>query len=351
MTTSKIKRKVNIITFRMEHHAGRSGYDRLADYIDNNLITGSPGYTFGERLTARVFRNIIQRSGSRWYHRDCFIAELRTAKQWLKESGQIFHFIYGENNYRYLGHLKSINKNNAIVCTYHTPSKRFHEVVNYKRHINKADAVIVVSTVQKEMFADAISPERVHYVPHGIDVEYFVPKGDREDRVEGMQCLFVGSHLRDLDTLAAAAKIIKDKKEDIKLNVVTSPDYRSLFHGLENVNFCSGISDEELLQMYQTSDLYVMPLLDCTANNGLLEAMACGLPIISTDLQGVRDYVDKKCAILTPRGEVNTLADKIMMLKREQATRKEMSIASRDRALEFRWENIAEKVTNIYNKL
>ena len=135
--TSEIRHKVNVVTFRMEHHAGKSGYDRLADYVGNNLITGSPGYTFGERLTARIFRSTINRSGSRWYHRDCFIAELRAAKQWLKESGQIFHFLYGENSYRYLGLIKKINNNNAIVSTYHTPSNRFHEIMNNKRHINK----------------------------------------------------------------------------------------------------------------------------------------------------------------------------------------------------------------------
>lgn len=42
--------------------------------------------------------------------------------------------------------------------------------------------------------------------------------------------------------------------------------------------------------MYQESDLLVV-LLDSTANNSLLEAMACGMPMVTTDLQGVRDYV------------------------------------------------------------
>ena len=45
MSTNGIKRKINIITFRMEHHADKSGHDCLADYIDNNLKTGSPYFT------------------------------------------------------------------------------------------------------------------------------------------------------------------------------------------------------------------------------------------------------------------------------------------------------------------
>ena len=50
---------------------------------------------------------------------------------------------------------------------------------------------------------------------------------------------------------------------------------------LMTTNFCG---------LYQGADLLLLPLIDATANNTLLEGLACGLPVLASDLTGVRDY-------------------------------------------------------------
>jgi len=339
---------INIIARRMRHHAKASGYDRLTDYLDGDIIYPITEWRFHQRAIARVGNYFIRHSGSRWYHRDSFLCELGAARKWLHGRGQIFHFLYGENLYRYLGNMKSLGIRNAIVCTYHTPAEKFNQIITDKKPIKRLDAVITVSSIQQEMFTDFIAPGRVHFIPHGIDVEFFRPP-ENSIRGDVCKCLCVGSHLRDFDALASAAKALQGK--NIEFTVVTSAAHHGKFAGLDNVKLLSGIDDNQLLSIYQSSDIFVMPVTDCTANNALLEAMACGLPIIATDLVGIRDYISEESAILTRKGDARSLADAIEYLYSNKARRQGMASASRDHALNFGWEKIAAQVMDIYEEL
>ncbi len=340
---------VNLISLRMRHHAKSSGYDRLCDYIvDANVLSLVDDWSLDKRAITRLLRFAITRSGQRWYHRESLYSEVQAASQWFRRSKQIFHFLYGENSYRYLGNLKAFGRRNSIICSYHTPPEKFNAVVVPGDHLKKVDAVVVVSTMQLEYFSSVFGAERVSYIPHGIDVEYYVPGKARVECDSKVRCLFVGSHLRDLETLAAAAKILEKSAKNIVLTVVTKKENQHYFSGCNNVEFLFGIDSDELLGLYQRSDIFVMPLLECTANNGLLEAMACGMPIISTDLQGVRDYVNKDCALLAPKSDVDTLVGTIGSLAADSEKRKTMSAASRRKSLDFRWESVANEMQGLY---
>jgi glycosyltransferase involved in cell wall biosynthesis len=345
---------VNLISMRMRGHASPSGYDRLADFIDAPVIQPVSQWTFVQRAVARSFRFLINRSGSQWYHRDSFYSELHAARQWFRKRGQIFHFLYGENSHRYLGCLKLAGQRNSIVCTYHTPPDKFQIIVQDKNHLARIDAVIVVSNSQTEFFSDLVGPERVFYVPHGIDVDYFKPfkpKDKDVDTANILRCLFVGRHLRDFDTLARTAELLASSGNTVRFSVVASPKVHFHFTGMKNIELHTGISDEKLLELYQESDILVLPLLDCTANNSLLEAMACGLPIISTDLPGVRDYVNEACALLTPKGDPQALAEAILYLQKNKVLRQRMANASRDRAQDFSWQKVASRVREVYARV
>lgn len=341
---------VNLISMRMRGHAGPSGYDRLADFIGAPVIHPIAQWTFAQRAVARSFRFLINRSGSLWYHRDSFYSEIYAARQWFRKRGQIFHFLYGENSHRYLGCLKLAGRRNSIVCTYHTPPDKFRVVVQDKNHLARIDAVIVVSNSQKEFFSELAGHERVFYVPHGIDVDYFRPKDKNKDvdPASNLRCLFVGRHLRDFDTLARTAELFASSSNNVQFSVVASPKVHFHFAGMKNIELHTGISDEKLLELYQESDILALPLLDCTANNSLLEAMACGLPIVSTDMPGVQDYVNDACALLTPKSDPQALAEAILCLQEDKTLRQRMALASRARAQDFSWQKVASRVREVY---
>src|SRR5206468_3316004 len=64
----------------------------------------------------------------------------------------------------------------------------------------------------------------------------------------------------------------------------------------EQVTFHRRISDTALLNLYNDSRLLFLPLIDATANNSLMEASACGVPIITSDLPAVREYTNNSFA-------------------------------------------------------
>lgn len=337
-----------VVSMRMSGHAGVSGYDRLIHYLPCDVVTGPVDWTFAERALAKALKPLVNSAGSQWYHRESLIAELRAATRWCRNRGDVFHFLYGENSYRYLGLLKSAGKPRPIVCTYHLPAEKFHRIVSDTTAIKRLDAVVVVSTVQREIFSGLVGPNRIHYIPHGVDIEFFRPAGERVPN-RRFRCLFVGSHLRDFDVFVGAVRALA--RSDIEFVVVTSRAEHHRFAGLENVTLLTGITDTELLKEYQSCDLFVLPVTDATTNNALLEAMACGAPVVATDLVGIRDYVDESVAILTRPADVSSFVDAIDCLYNNEAKRSEMARASRERAIALGWERVAAQVMGLYREL
>ncbi len=342
---------VNIVTMHMNGHAGHSGYDRLTAYLDGKLLTGPERFSFFQKVIARVLKPLTKNSGLYWYHRSNLIAELDAARQWFWVRGEVFHFLYGENSFRYLGAMKRIKKGNAIVGTFHTPPEKFSRVVDDESHLLLLDAVIVMSTMQISFFQNIVGEDKVFFIPHGVDVDYFFPIEKKNSGENVHQCLFVGSHLRDFETLAVAVEFVRRKNSSIEFVVVTPERNHSYFSEKKNVRLFARVPDDMLLKMYQSSDLFVLPLQECTANNVLLEAMACGLPIVATDLQGVRDYASSECAVMVPGKDADALANAIIGLCADKKKQDAMRLASRKRALEFRWETIAVQLYKVYKSL
>jgi len=340
--------KINLITMRMSNHARHSGYDRLIDYTNAQRVIGLEDLSLFSRALCKGLKPIIDRANLRWYHRNNFIAEYEAGKSWLTDRGQVFHYLYGENSYRYLSNLKSFSRPNSIVCTYHTPPERFCQVVMTKKHLKKIDAIVTVSTMQQAFFSKFVGRDRTFFVPHGIDIDYFKPAATVKEKNGRVACLFVGSHMRDVETLVEASQLLKKWNKQIDIIAVTAPRNKQIIEQSNNITLRMGVSDEELLELYQQSDMLLLPLLGATANNSILEALACGLPIISTELEGIKDYVTEESAILVGKQDAKALAETVIQIASDKGLRKNMCIACRDQAIKFQWKQVAEKMREIY---
>jgi glycosyltransferase involved in cell wall biosynthesis len=336
--------RVHYVTVPMPHHASHSGYGRLLDFIRHTPLPFSDKI---KRLPQEEMQQAFAEAKSfvSWYSKGDLESEANINVLRPLINKHVCHLLYGENSLYHTQ--KSASNLKRIFVTFHQPPQYHSQFVRLREPLKNVDGIIVVGTNQVPFFCEFVDPSKVFFVPHGVDIDFFAPPVDESIR-EKKKCLFVGDWLRDFETLVEAARLLQKADPEIVIDVITLEKNRFHFDGLYNVQFHCGIAEIELLTKYQSSTVLMLPLKDCTANNTVLEAMACGLPVITTDIGGIRDYVDDSCAGLCKPDDANGVAQTALDLLSDRQRRDEMGRLGRRRAEKYDWRIIASSLTAIY---
>ena len=343
--------KLSVAYTHLSHHSGKSGYDQVVRY----LAASAPV----ERLEAQMPRHVPWRAwqwaerriASEWYDIWSLTIEAGAARR-LIAGPETVHLLYGEDTYRHLGSLPlhARHRGARVVCTYHQPPAKLRNLLPSARKLGRLDGVVALTREQAEFLAERVGEDRVFTVPHGVDTTYFAPTngGPRPEPRDHPVCLFAGSWLRDMELLETVVRTVGEREPAIRFRVCADRDRVASIAGLPNVEIPGRVGDEGLLREYRSADLFLLPLTDCTANNCLLEAMACGLPLVASDVGGVRDYATDESAALVPPGDGEAMADAVLGLCGDDERRAEMARAARRRALALDWDRVANSLLGVY---
>lgn len=210
---------------------------------------------------------------------------------------------------------------------------------------------IVVSSRDYALPRSSAWDHEVVELPIGVDTARFCPPPQkRSDR----QLLFVGSldrahYFKGLDVLLSAVRDL-----DVHLMVVGDGDRRRHHESIApagKVTFLGNVSDDELPRLYQSSDLLVLPSIDRSEAFGLviLEAMASGLPVVASDLPGVRTVVRRgETGWLVRPNDARALASTIGDALSDPERLKRFGTAGRRIAeTEYDWKIIGEKLDSL----
>ncbi len=340
---------IYLVTYKFRHHYSTSGYHRLGDFVDCKKIAlpSFIGSLIQKATTRKHYVKLAQTTGLPGYFPECVWLEwmVKSLSNFFPRS--IFHFIYPENSYHFTS-TYSKSKKTKIIATYHQPVQESRQCILKTDTIKKLDAVILLAESQREFFEPLVGNDRIFVVPHGIDLNFFKP--NREVKT-GKRIIAVGNWLRDFPTLISALIILEELRSDIVCDVVTLEQNRSFFSNLKNVQFHSGISDDALLKLYHRASVSVLSLTGTAANNAVLESMACGLPIIATDLPAIREYTPSEGCIYVPLANPNYLADSIVSLIDDTKTQRIMSEVNLKQVQKYRWEAIAKRTMVVYQSI
>lgn len=338
-----------------------SGYDQLFTNLELCFPskaetiwspTGKPINKWLHKLISRLTKDV---NVSPFYNSSNGLAELFALWQAFLIHPNLVHVSYVENSLGLLSHYKD-RLDFKLVGTVHQPSSWWKTTHPHPESIEALDAVIVLSSSDKQYFEKYL-PGKVHFVPHGVDIEYFKPADNANALKSLPRCVLSGTWLRDLETLAKVidAVLIVDQSIQFDLIIPLSKRNNPHLHRISRhnqVNWHSNLSDEELRKLYQTATLLFLPLLDCTANNGLLEGIACGLPIVSNNVGGMPDYTEPSFADLLPVGDVQGLVNAILRLVNSPEMCNERGSLARNFAEDnLNWYKIASQMGEIYKFL
>lgn len=234
----------------------------------------------------------------------------------------------------------------------------------FRRWINKLDGKIAVSKPALDHVSRHL-PGEYCIIPNGIDTEQFCLNGSgRAEFNDGkINILFVGrlERRKGLAYLLNACADIKRSFPNFRLIVVGPGTVLRLRYEksvadmslTDNVVFTGYVSSAELPSYYHSADIFCAP-----ATGGesfgivLLEAMACGKPVVATNIQGYASVLaDGKEGLLVPPRNQEALADALLSLLRNKPLRLAMGNKGLLKAEKYSWQNITRQVTNYYNIL
>ena len=252
-------------------------------------------------------------------------------------------------------------------------SMRWHNFLPMQKRVApKLNKIICVSAPSKEDIVKEflVEDNKIEVILNGIDINRFVP--GPSDSVKANRIITTASAdipLKGLKYLIQALPEILKSFPKTTLTVIgkapSNSEVSKLISNLdlkEIISFKSGISENEIVDLYRASEIAVIPSLYEGFGFGAGEAMACGVPLISTNSGGLKEVVGD-CAIKILPSSADEIEKAVINLFNNQEKRKELSAKGRQRMeTKFDWkiaassyeasfQEVIESFNNEHNKV
>jgi glycosyltransferase involved in cell wall biosynthesis len=237
--------------------------------------------------------------------------------------------------------------------------------------LRRMDALIAPSEFSRQMLMRhlGIPAERVFTIHSGVDAETFHPRPDGRARLldryrlpaadDDRYVLYVGTEIprKNLATLLRSLARLPVGVRLLKVGAAGHPRFRRATERLvrelsleDRVILVGEVADEDLALLYAGADCYVC----CSFLEGfgqpVLEAMACGAPVICSDVSSLPE-IAADAAILVPPADASRLAEAIRSVLDDPALGATLRARGLQRSRDFSWQKTADAVVDVYERL
>jgi phosphatidylinositol alpha-mannosyltransferase len=226
------------------------------------------------------------------------------------------------------------------------------------RLAERLHGLIAVSGAARHFIARYF-PADYTIIPNGVDLDRFTDAEPFDQLRDGtLNILFVGrlEERKGLIHLLKAYHRLRKRHVDARLLVCGAGpklrEYRRFvgLRGIRDVEFLGRVSDDDKARYFASADIFCAP---ATGQESfgivLLEAMAAGVPIVASDIHGYKRVVERNVqGLLVEPKNPRALAAALYALARDPELRNEMGEAGRQRAPEYSWDRVTERIVDYY---
>ena len=228
----------------------------------------------------------------------------------------------------------------------------------FRRIWSGAALVVANSNGLRKLALEFMPALDIRVIPNGVDTEKFHPS-EKQTLTKPIQALTVCRLIsrKRIDLLIRAVARAKELGLDVRLNIAGHGNLMEPLRRLadqldiaDSVAFMGRVPAERMPQLYRDNHIFVMSSAHEGMSNAMLEAMASGLPIITTRCEGVEELVVDN-GLVVEQANAEQIAKAVRELVDDRQAHKQMSIAARRQAEKFGWNKVALSYVEQYHKI
>lgn len=240
-----------------------------------------------------------------------------------------------------------------VIATIHLPPAVWQP--DQCRLLSRVGAAVILYQRDIPFFEKHVGRGRVHFIHHGADADFFRP--DSAKLCDPPRLLYSGVYLRNEPMLVRVLERLAARFPDLRFDLLVPVHHRTapalaplLRHPA--VTWHARLNDEQLRELYQKSYLMLLPLNHSAANSSVVEALSCGLPVVTTDVGGIRDYAGGEILPVVPNNDDDAMVALVGQYLAQPAWRNETARRCREFVEQkLAWPLVARRHLEFYRTL
>lgn len=296
----------------------------------------------------------------------------------LLYAGNILHFGSGYSFSQEA--FRKTSRNNKVIVTFFHGKYGDHPLLDQlldklKNNISNIDAIAVANSTMQSRFLDmGVPKEKLYFIPLGVDLNFFKPLSEQERLNRRTQknipedAFVVGSFQKDgdgwgeglnpkmikgPDVFCDAMKTLKEKHKKNVFCLLSGPARGYVKKRLEEdgIPYLHYYFDDpnEVAQLYQLLDAYAVSSREEGGPKAILESLACGVPLVTTDVGMAKDVLEgQECGFICPVEDSSAIANALNQIAQDPCLREQLKVKGLQRVQKYSWEQTAQECETMY---